>query len=203
LRQKAGVRTVKNDIKTTSIEDFQKSKYLEILKLGNVPHVEANTIMIEAGAVTIGVEYRFLTEDILTEVFGAEVAKKAMAGRYGGVELPSSSTPIDAGVSVHVFDAASGEERLRFDDLDQEGRHPAHYHYAGPDGRHALGWFDPVAEGHYMTWVFERLRTRLPDMLAFTGDDALAARVDVSAVARALPEVEVAVKAQALIATAS
>jgi hypothetical protein len=148
------------------------------------------------------VEYRYLTGEVLTEVYGAEVAKRAMANRFGVPDL-DLSTPIDSGVSVHVFDSASGEERLRFDDLDQDRRHPAHYHYMGPDGRHALGWFDPAAEGQYMPWVLDRLRTRLSDMLAFAGAGDLAARVDADVVEAALPQVSAAVEAQAAAAAAT
>jgi hypothetical protein len=181
--------------RSASVEEFRGSKFLEVVKLPAVPHVEANTIMIQAGAVSFGVEYRSLTEDIMTAFYGEDVAKRAMAGRFGAPDLESSSTPIDSGVSVHVFDAATGEERLRFDDLDQAGRHPAHYHYIGPDGRHALGWFDPVAEGPFMPWTLERLRTNLVSMLEFVGAGDLAAAVEPEAVDRALVEVEAAVKA--------
>jgi hypothetical protein len=185
-----------------NIEDFRASPFIEVVEMGGVPHSKDKTIMVEAGAVTFGVEYRYLTGEVLTEVYGAEVAKRAMANRFGVPDL-DLSTPIDSGVSVHVFDTATGEERLRFDDLDQERRHPAHYHYMGPDGRHALGWFDPAAEGRYMPWVLERLRTRLPDMLAFAGAGDLAARVDTNVVEAALPRVSAAVEAQAAAAAAA
>jgi hypothetical protein len=188
-------------IASVGIKDFRASPFIEVVDMGAAPHSEAATIMVEAGAVTFGVEYRYLTGQVLTEVYGSEVAKRAMANRFGVPDLDLSS-PIDSGVSVHVFDAATGEERLRFDDLDQEGRHPAHYHYMGPDGRHALGWFDPAAEGPYLPWVLERLRTRLPDMLAFAGAGDLAARVDAEAVEAALPRVSAAVEAQAAAAAA-
>jgi hypothetical protein len=160
-----------------------------------VPHIEENTIRIEAGAVSFGVEYRHLTEDILTAFYGDAVAKRTMAGRFAAPDLESSATPIDSGVSVHVFDASTGQERLRFDDLDQAGRHPAHYHYIGPDGRHALGWYDPVADGPFMPWTLERLRSSLVPMLEFVGAGDLAAAVDPDLVDGALLEVEGAVRA--------
>jgi hypothetical protein len=183
-------------VASASLEDFRASPYVEVVEMGAVPYLEEKTIMVEAGAVTIGVEYRYLTGAVLTEVYGAEVARRAMGGRFGAPDLDLSS-PIDSGVSVHVFDSATGEERLRFDDLDQEGRHPAHYHYMGPDGRHALGWFDPAAEGSYMPWVLERLRTRLPDMLAFAGAGDLARSIDPEVVEGALPRVIAAMETQA------
>jgi hypothetical protein len=189
-------------VASVNIEEFRASPFIEVVEMGGVPHSKDKTIMVEAGAVTFGVEYRYLTGEVLTEVYGAEVARRAMANRFGVPEL-DLSTPIDSGVSVHVFDSATGEERLRFDDLDQERRHPAHYHYMGPDGRHALGWFDPAAEGRYMPWVLERLRTRLPDMLAFAGAGDLAARVDADVVKAALPRVSAAVEAQAAAAAAA
>jgi hypothetical protein len=184
-----------------SIEDFRASPFIEVVEMGAVPHIQAKTIMVEAGAVSFGVEYRYLTGAVLTEVYGAEVANRAMANRFGAPDL-DLSTPIDSGVSVHVFDSATGEERLRFDDLDQARRHPAHYHYMGPDGRHALGFFDPAAEGPYMPWVLERLRTRLRDMLAFAGAGDLAAAVDTDTVEAALPRIAAAVEAQAAAAAA-
>ena len=180
---------------STSLEEFRGSKFLEVVKLPPVPHVEENTIRIEAGAVSFGVEYRHLTEDILTAFYGEDVARRTMAGRFGAPDLKSSSTPIDSGVSVHVFDSSTGEERLRFDDLDQAGRHPAHYHYIGPDGRHALGWYDSVADGPFLAWTLERLRTSLVPMLEFAGAGDLAAVVDPKLVDRALVEVRAAVEA--------
>jgi hypothetical protein len=188
-------------VASASIEEFRASPFIEVVEMGAVPPMREKTIMVEAGAVSFGVEYRYLTGRVLTEVYGAEVAKRAMANRFGVPDL-DLSTPIDSGVSVHVFDSATGEERLRFDDLDQACRHPAHYHYMGPDGRHALGWFDPAAEGVYMSWVLDRLRTRLPDMLAFAGAGDLAASVDTEAIEAALPRVAAAVEAQAAAAAA-
>ena len=48
---------------------------------------------------------------------------------------------------------------------------------------------DPIADGDPLAWTLERLRTRLPQMLARAGADELAARVDARAVEAVLPRV--------------
>ena len=84
-------RAVNEPIGPTSIEEFRGSPFLEVVEMGAAPHVEANTITIDAGAVNFGVEHRFLTGEILTAVYGADVAKRAMAGRFGAPDLDMSA----------------------------------------------------------------------------------------------------------------
>lgn len=157
-----------------------------------VPHVPGNTLMFEAGPITIGVEYRLLNEEILAQVYGAEHAAEIVAGRFGNPDAVSEHA-VDSGVSIHVFDAATGVEHLRFDDLDSN----KHYHYLRSDGRHVVVWYDDVANGDLVSWALASLRDRAGQMLSLAGADELAARVDPDVVARALAEVEGAARAQA------
>ena len=48
---------------------------------------------------------------------------------------------------------------------------------------------DPVADGDPLAWALERIRTRLPQMLARAGAAELAARVDAREIERVLPRV--------------
>jgi hypothetical protein len=157
-----------------------------------VPHVPGNTLMFEAGPVTIGVEYRLLNEEILAQVYGAERAAEIVASRFGNADAVSEHA-VDSGVSIHVFDGATGAEHLRFDDLDSN----KHYHYLRSDGRHMVVWYDDVANGDLVTWALASLRDRAGQMLELAGAADLAARIDRDAMARALAGVEAAARAQA------
>jgi hypothetical protein len=159
-----------------------------------VPHVPTNTLFFDAGPLSIGVEYRLLSEEILTEVYGAERAAEIMAERFGNPELQSETESFNSGVSIHVFDAGTGVEHLRFDDLDTK----KHYHYLRSDGQHVVVWFDDVANGDLVVWALASLRDRAGSMLELAGASDLAARVDREALARVLPEVEAAARAQAV-----
>lgn len=128
----------------------------------------AESEFFDAGPVTIGVEYRLF-------FVRASAAHPA-------------DTLVDAGISVYVFDkgADPSHERLRFDCLLV---HP-HYHYIdrvkGTDGQLL---FDTVANGDPFQWTLERLRTRLPAMLAKAGAVKLARAVDARAVEAVLPRI--------------
>jgi hypothetical protein len=93
-------------------------------------------------------------------------------------ELPSGDEEIkaldDGGPSVHVFDADGQTEYLRFDCFENE----PHYHYLDHAAqRNLIVRIDPHAEGDPVSWALERLRSHLPEMLRFTGADALADQV--------------------------
>ena len=156
-----------------------------------VPHVPANTLMFDAGPITMGVEYRLLNEEILAQVYGPERAAEIVAGRFGNPDAVSEHA-VDSGLSIHVFDAATGVEHLRFDNLDSN----KHYHYLRADGRHVVVWYDDVANGDLVTWALASLRDRVGRMLELAGAAELAGRIDRDAVIRALAEVEVAARAQ-------
>ncbi|GAA4966992.1 hypothetical protein GCM10023205_34620 [Yinghuangia aomiensis] len=148
------------------------------------PPVAANTRMLEAGALRIGVEYRDVDPEALRAAYAGNAAQLA--------ELEAKS-PVggfsDEGVSVHVFDAEDGHEYLRFDLFDGE----PHYHYnhrPGPVGEavNNVVPFDVTAGGDMLEWAFERLRTRLPQMLAKAGGGHLVPRVDRAALEPVLAE---------------
>jgi hypothetical protein len=173
---------------------FPNIHFAEVFGKPPVPHVPANTLFFDAGPLSIGIEYRLLSEEILTQVYGAERAAQIVAERFGNPEVQSETESFNSGVSIHVFDASSGVEHLRFDDLDAK----KHYHYLRSDGHHAVVWFDDIANGDLVSWALASLRDRAGTMLELAGAHDLAARVDRDALARVLPEVEAAARAQAV-----
>lgn len=145
-----------------------------------IPLVEANTTYFKAGVVDIGVEYRFLTDDILEAAIPADVRAEK------GIDASRPPEPLDEqGVSLHVCDAANHDEYLRFDAFQGD----PHYHYIVPGSHNVVIGFDEVAGGDFLTWMYTRLSTRLPEMLREAGADELAAKVDPGALEAALPAV--------------
>ncbi len=113
-----------------------------------IPIMEEETTWIEAGPLRVGVESR---------VFGT----------------PDRGV-MERGPSVHIHDAATREEWLRFDCFDNQ----PHYHYILQAHQHNIVWgYDPVANGPIFDWVILCLRERLPAMLERAGAPQLAARV--------------------------
>jgi len=137
-----------------------------------VPAVPERTRNFNAGAVTIGVEYRLLTTEIIERSYAGEVQLEAD----------------DRGISVHVFDTDTGLEHLRFDDFDDD----KHYHYIFPDGTHIRIGFDSIAQGEMLPWVLGCIRGRLPEMLTFAGAGSTARRVELATIDAVLGEVTVA-----------
>lgn len=143
-----------------------------------IPPVEAQSVRFAIGPLEIWVEYRLLDDAIAA-------AHTVLQGYAGEVE-----TIEDRGVSLHVFGEPSpGEgpvEFLRFDCFDED----PHYHYVSyARGTNEMVHLEPAAMGDPLEWALERIRTRLPQMLARAGAGSLAARVDVAAVEAALPKV--------------
>jgi len=149
------------------------------------PPVESRTHRVPAGAVTFGVEYRALDPQSLRETYAdnpeylAELEARSPQGGF-----------TDEGVSIHVWGSDDGHEYLRFDVFADE----PHYHYVHNTGRtgdvvNNVVDFDVVAYGDMLPWVLERLRTRLPEMLAEAGGGVLAAAVDPDVVAGAVGDV--------------
>jgi len=149
------------------------------------PPVEARTHRVPAGAVTFGVEYRALDPQSLRETYAdnpeylAELEARSPEGGF-----------TDEGVSIHVWGSDDGHEYLRFDVFADE----PHYHYVHNTGRtgdvvNNVVDFDVVAYGDMLPWVLERLRTRLPEMLAEAGGGVVAAAVDPEVVAGAVGDV--------------
>jgi hypothetical protein len=148
-----------------------------------IPPVDSQTTWIDAGAVKIGVEYRLLTDAIAA-------ANEVIAAAGATLEAASVSSPVpldDRGVSLHVFSAgAAPQEFLRFDCFDED----PHYHYISWSAMcNEMLHLDPIADGDPLAWALERIRTRLPQMLARAGAADVAARVDPAELERALPRV--------------
>jgi len=144
-----------------------------------IPPIEARTQWFEAGALRIGVEYRRLDE--------AVVAARQVEAATGGDGLEAAVLE-DRGVSLHVVGPIDGVPRevLRFDCFAED----PHYHYVSWRTRaNEVLHVDPVAEGDPLAWALERLRTRLPQMLARAGAPELGAALDRRALEAALPRV--------------
>ena len=144
-----------------------------------IPPVEAQTAWFEAGPVRIGVEYRLLTD--------AVAAANPLAAAAGD-ERGQTAELDDRGVALHVCGEQDGEWRefLRFDCFVED----PHYHYVSWRAKaNEMIHLDPVADGDPLAWALERIRTRLPQMLARAGAADIAARVDPAEIERALPRV--------------
>jgi hypothetical protein len=155
------------------------------------PPFDENTTYLPAGALTIGVEYRNVDPENLVDTYKdnpeylAELLEKSPAGGF-----------TDEGVSIHVCATDGGHEYLRFDVFDDD----PHYHYihAGDEVVNNVIDFDVLAHGEMLTWVIERLRTRLPEMLPHARGDHLVPLIDHSLLDPVIDEVEaIASKAQA------
>jgi hypothetical protein len=157
-----------------------------------LPPIEARTTWFEDGPLAIGVEYREVDEAVAAAAEHQAAAGTAGTGAAGAAELD------DRGVSLHVCGVEGGarSEYLRFDCFAED----PHYHYVSWRERtnHMLH-LDPAAEGDALAWALDRIRHRLPEMLARAGAAELAARVDRAAVERLLPRVsEAAFRARSL-----
>lgn len=144
-----------------------------------IPPIEAHTQWFDAGAVRFGVEYRLLNDAI---------AAAAQVEAASGTDRADPATFDDRGVSIHVqgCDEQGALEYLRFDCFDED----PHYHYVSWSARsNEMLHIDAIAEGDPLAWALERLRTRLPEMLARAGAAHIAKRVDARRVASVLPQV--------------
>lgn len=144
-----------------------------------IPPVEDHTTWFDAGALRIGVEYRVL-DDAIAAAAVVEEARGDDRGQVEGLD--------DRGVSLHVCGEQDGELRefLRFDCFAED----PHYHYVSwRDRANEMIHIDPVADGDPLAWALERIRTRLPRMLARAGAEDLARRLDPGALESVLPRV--------------
>src|SRR2546426_1315107 len=150
--------------------------YSQVRATPRLAHDPKATERIDAGPVTIGVEYRHV-----------------QAGRQS-----------EHGVSLHVFEDVDGAplEHLRFD-LFAGGPHGdgspygPHYHYLNWGRKRQLVFpMDEIANGDLLEWSFRCLETRMPQMLRVGGSHELALRVERRAaeISRAMPKVRAAVK---------
>jgi hypothetical protein len=152
-----------------------------------IPPLPENTTWFDAGAIRLGIEYRHLTDDIVDAAFSDRPDDAAV------VDADRPATLDDEGWSLHVVDAATGDEWLRFDMFDDG----PHYHYIAP-GRYNLSLdFDPHACGDdVVEWALGRVRERVAPMLRYAGAEDLAARIDTTAVAGAIDQIDVHVRAR-------
>ncbi len=144
-----------------------------------IPPVESQTTWFDAGALRIGVEYRLLNETIAA-------AARTEAARGG--DRAADAGFDDRGVSLHVCGRVGDawREVLRFDCFEED----PHYHYVcWRESSNEVLHLDPVADGDPLAWALDRLRGRLPQMLARAGERELAASVDARAVEAVLPRV--------------
>jgi hypothetical protein len=145
-----------------------------------IPPDPEHTTYVDAGAITIGVEYRVLDDVALAANYTGE----AMDEIQGALE----GDPVqDNGVSIHVVDPADGHEYLRFDLFEQE----PHYHYIDKSGeKQTIVDYDRIALGPMLPWAIEQVRSHLVPMLEHAGGGELVSRLDARRIAGSLVEVE-------------
>jgi hypothetical protein len=143
--------------------------------------VPAHTVYFESGALSVGVEFRLLTDNLVDQAYAdkdPEITARIEALRTMGFD--------DNGLSFHVCDARSGVEYLRFD-MFEDG---PHYHYLhAAEGYHEVVMYDHFASGPMFEWAIACLRSHLPDMLRYCRQDDLAGRVTQGDVDELVPQI--------------
>ena len=143
-----------------------------------IPPVPEHTRYVDAGNVTIGVEYREVNEAIVLASLKAHGMHRPPPGARQTIDA-------DGGVSLHVCDVSTRAEYLRFDMFDDS----PHYHYLCHNEYQLNIPYDRHACGPMNDWALDCIRHRLRPMLMFCGADALAAGLDDAAIDAALPKV--------------
>jgi hypothetical protein len=147
-----------------------------------IPLVHEATTYFDAGALRIGVEGRAIDDEVVSTGLGDLTAGQAEELR---VNQPADLD--DSGPSVHVIEAETGVEHLRFDCFD----HGPHYHYVLPDqGYQVIVTMDVAACGDPIEFAMECLRSRLRPMLQAAGRDDLAQSVDDHVIEQVVPSVQ-------------
>jgi hypothetical protein len=146
---------------------------------GNMPQppVAQHMQRFEAGAVTIGIEYRIINDALV-----------AATGKKPAPELGSID---DGGVAIHVFvKGPDGDlERLRFDCFAND----PHYHYISWKNTHNDHVFiDPAVHSDVLAWSLNMIRTRLVQMLGKADIDNAAQYVDQERIEKVMPLVTAA-----------
>jgi len=145
-----------------------------------IPLDRERTTWFSAGPVTFGLEERLLDEAVVRATFSDQ-----QRARSAIEDVQDGAFTSDGGLSVHVCEAGSDRELLRFDCFATT----PHYHYIAVDGgNHAIA-FDADANGDMLSWVAGCLRSRLPAMLRRAGATDLASGLiagDVDAAVTAL-----------------
>jgi hypothetical protein len=161
--------------------------YRHVVMPGNA--ILENVVLVDAGALQIGVEPRELTDAMIDDYLvkfpnpeGDEYIRK-LRERLG--------RPIDdRGVSIHVFDTETNDEYLRFDAFQDD----PHYHYITPGSHQVSVGYDYVAGEEFHEWIFHALSERVVAMLRECGADELASKADQSLVRAAMPAIRDAVE---------
>ncbi|MBO0865637.1 MAG: hypothetical protein J2P16_11265 [Mycobacterium sp.] len=143
-----------------------------------IPPVADNTHYVDAGAITIGVEYRVVDEAIVMANLNSHGMDRPPHGARQQIDE-------DGGVSLHVCDAATRTEYLRFDMFAAS----PHYHYLCNNEYQINIPYDSNACGDMTEWAFGCLRNRLPDMLSYCGATELAAQLDPVQIEAAMSQV--------------
>jgi len=147
-----------------------------------VPPFDEHTVKVAAGAVTFGVEYRHLDEATILAFYGPDARDKFDNVRPAGM----AEVVEENGLSLHVFDTATGAEIIRFDCFDDA----PHYHLLDATrSRNVVVEHDASQDGPLLEWALSELRTRLPDLLEQAGASDLAKVVDTALVDDALNSV--------------
>lgn len=156
-----------------------------------IPPNAEHTTWIDAGAISIGIEYRLLHDAELAANYEGEQMAEIQAAT-GGEAIE------DSGVSLHVAGTDDGHEYLRFDMFELE----PHYHYILPSGEsQTIVDYDRVAMGPMLAWALGQIRNRLPAMLSRAGGDALIPKLEAPRIEASLSEVEkIAKEAEAALA---
>ena len=147
------------------------------------PPDDNQTTYLQGGPLSIGVEYRVVDQAALRETYKDDPAHLAELER----ESPAGGFSAE-GLSLHVV--LDGHEYLLFDLFDD----PPHYHYVHPinaEGEHRnhVVEYDAVANGPMLDWALQRLRDRLPEMLAAAGAPEPATSIDPAQLADLLDRV--------------
>ena len=108
-------------------------------------------------------ERRDLDDNILDNAYRDDPEGRAVVAAFQ--EQHSNTAPtaeeLEGFVSVHVL-GADDLEYVRFDCV----RSDPHFHYINPcDKWNIFFHYDPVTNGDFVDWVFDRIRTRLPAMM--------------------------------------
>jgi hypothetical protein len=165
---------------------------------------------VGAGAVTFGVIHREFTLESMAPY-------QHRPGVQEIIDRINNEGFFDQGVSIYVFAAGTKNDYLRFDCFEVEPHYHYHHLYALMVAGEAIDmqyqklaghadsismngyWhqvpFDSAANGDIRSWALDRLRTRLPQMLAEAGQPGLGDDVDMDLVRTALDEVETLVYA--------
>ncbi|MFK7894634.1 MAG: hypothetical protein AB8G23_02300 [Myxococcota bacterium] len=149
------------------------------------PADEACTRWIDAGPISIGVEYRELDPDSLLATYEDNPQSMEELLKAGG------GTFSDEGVSLHVKSTENGHEYLRFDVFEGE----PHYHYIhrvadGEEISNHIIPFDVAAHGDMFEWAIRCLRERLPAMLTEVSAEEIVRDLDATRFSKAVDEAE-------------